>query len=391
MNDGEAASGSGSEARRGAVPPLAHAPRAGRIAVLRALQLGDMLCAVPALRALRAAFPVAHVTLVGLPWAREFAARFAAYVDDFLEFPGFPGLPERDATAADVVGFLQAAQARRFDLVLQLHGSGAHVNECVQLMGGRHAAGFFRAGDAVPDAARFIPWPGSGTETQRLLALLAHLGVEAQGEALEFPPADADIAELECSGLAPAPGTPFACVHPGARFPSRRWVPERFAEVADELVARGLPVTLTGVSSEAAITARVRAAMRHPATDATGRLSLGALAELLRRATLVVSNDTGISHVSAAVGTPSVVVASGSDVARWAPAEPGRHVVLWHDVPCRPCMHVECPVGHGCATGVAARQVTAAAAALVARERSRARRRTGAGVRPHPGRVVHAG
>jgi ADP-heptose:LPS heptosyltransferase len=96
----------------------------------------------------------------------------------------------------------------------------------------------------------------------------------------------------------------------------------------------------------------VRRGMRMPALDLSGKTDLGALAALIAQARLVVSNDTGISHVAAAVATPSVIVSCGADTERWAPLDHERHQVLSADVACRPCMHKVCPSGHECAEGV---------------------------------------
>jgi ADP-heptose:LPS heptosyltransferase len=320
-------------------------PPPSRVAVLRALHLGDMLCAVPALRALRRALPNASIALIGLPWAASFATRFAAYIDDFLEFPGFPGIPERDVDSARFARFLDDVRRNPLDLAIQLHGSGSHVNECIALLEARRSAGFFQPGDLVPDTEGFIRWPSRGTETRRLLALMQALGAPVDDESLEFPLNERDYEELDnalaSTGMAkPQSRASYVCVHPGARFRSRRWPAARFAEVADSLAARGFDVCITGTTSERTVTAEVRDAMRCSATDLTGRLTLGAFAALVRGASLVVANDTGISHIAAAVGTPSVIVASGSDVERWAPHDGQRHRVLWHAVACRPCMYV---------------------------------------------------
>lgn len=347
--------------------------RPEEIAVFRALQLGDLLCTVPALRALRTAFPDARVTLIGLPWAEAFVERFGKYLDAFLPFPGFPGFPERSSDLTAWPDFLRAAHARHFDVALQLHGSGALSNPLVMLLGAGLTAGHFRRGDYCPDAARFIPWRHDAHEVDRYLALLRALGIPAHDDTLEFPLSDADYEDLLASAGAMLPGRDYVCVHPGAQLPSRRWGVERFAAVADAITSQGLAIVLTGVAHEAQLTREVARRMRAPAVDLAGKTSLGAIAALIHGARLLVSNDTGVAHLADALGTRSVRISCGADPHRFEPRDAALHRVLHQPVECKPCSYAVCPTSHECAAGIAAEQAIAAAYALLSAEHHGAR------------------
>ncbi len=301
------------------------------IVVFRALQLGDMLCAVPALRALRRALPQARITLVGLPWASGFAARFGHYIDDFLSFPGAAGLPEQPPDRARWPGFIAAARAQRFDLSIQLHGDGRLTNALVAQLGARRQAGFtadFHGGAADgADHRLFLHYPDAGAEPRRLLRLMALLGAPTDDERLEFPLQPGDAAEWQPYPAVRelAPGS-YICLHAGARAAGRRWPPEHFAAVGDALAQQsGLAVVLTGSGPEAELAQRVAAAMRTPAIAAAAPVSVGALAALLAHSRLLVGNDTGASHLAAALRVPSVIVFRNSEVDRWAPLDRERH------------------------------------------------------------------
>jgi ADP-heptose:LPS heptosyltransferase len=328
-----------------------------RIAVFRALVLGDVLCAVPALRAIRRAYPQAHVTFVGLPWGEALLSRLGC-CDAFAALPGHPDLPESGpADPAAFAAFLDTMRHRRFDLAIQLHGSGRVTNPIVEAFGARTMAAFVDAGACVPAHALTTPWPHQGHEIERCLSLTDRLGLERHGLHLSFPVNDAD----RSAARALTGDAPYAVLHPGSQLRSRRWPPERFAAVADALAARGLSIVITGTGKEAPLAAAMRAAMQAPALDLAGATSLWQIGALVENARVVVCNDTGISHVAAALRTPSVVVACGSDVARWAPLDRSRHRVLWAAVPCRPCGHDLCPTAHECAAAIEPAAVAAAA------------------------------
>jgi ADP-heptose:LPS heptosyltransferase len=324
-----------------------------RIVVLRALYLGDMLCATPALRALRKAAPQATITLVSLPWADGLGRRLSSLVDEFAAFPGFPGLPEQPAEPAIVVRFLADMQSRRFDLAIQLHGSGQFVNEAVALFGARHLAGFYEAGGYRPNKHGFIEYPSGLHEVRRQLSLINHLGAVDDGEHLDFPLFANDFERL--AAIAPelaAPRRPFVCVHPGGKLSTRRWPVDRFAAVANALADEGVDIVATGVASEHVLVEELCRRLNRPAHDLCGKTDLGTLGALLSRASLVITNDTGVSHVAAALKKESIVIWLGSDAARWAPLDRRRHQVILSACNCRPCEFETCPIGFPCAQSV---------------------------------------
>lgn len=319
-----------------------------RIAVLRALHLGDMLCAVPALRALRAAAPGASITLIGLPWAAEFARHYRGYVDDFMALPGYPGLPEQRFDAPAFHAFLAHARETPFDLAVQLHGSGEITNTLIGTLGARRTAGFARNGAWRPDGGAFMRYP-AGHEIHRLLALTSFLGAPSLGDHLEFPLDDEiDVHTRFEAKLGPSP---YACIHPGGRS-GVRWPPERFAAVARALSDRGLRIVITGSAAEAPLASQVAAAMRAPSTNLAGQTDLTGLAAVMRDARHIICNDTGVAHLAAALRVPAIIISSNTEIGRWAPLDVSLHRTLHQrgDVPpCHPAAH---PASHICRAAI---------------------------------------
>ena len=303
-----------------------------RIAVLRALGgLGDFLCVVPALRALRTKWPDAEIILIGLPQNRALVKRFNHYVDDLLEFPGYPGLPEQVPQLQQIPSFFTAVQNQRFDLAIQMQGSGILTNPITVMLGASLNAGFYLPNHYCPDIAYFLPYLSQESEVRRYLRLLEFLGVPASSEQLEFPLIAAD--EPALSQLKTVHGLEYGsyvCIHPGASVSDRRWHPKYFAKVADYLATLGLRIVLTGSADELSLTRSVEQAMQTTSLNLAGCTSLGALAALLQGARLLICNDTGVSHLADALQVPSVVIftSSNNNISRWAPLNRLLHRVV---------------------------------------------------------------
>jgi ADP-heptose:LPS heptosyltransferase len=274
-----------------------------RLLVLRALGLGDLLTAVPALRALRRAFPD-HETVLATPHSLAPLVELADVADRVLDTAGVASPPTAVAWSEPPP-----------DVAVNLHGRGPQSHRLLDsLRPGRLVA--FACDETGHAGPR---WHDDEHEARRWCRLVSH----ATG--LPADPLDLRLAPPEV----PRPVPEAAVVHPGAAYPSRRWPVDRFAAVARALAERGLPVVVTGGSGEVALAEEVRRlAAPAPVTVLAGRTGLLDLAALVRQARLVVCGDTGVAHVATAYGTPSILLFGPTPPSRWGPVTDGPHVVL---------------------------------------------------------------
>lgn len=317
--------------------------------MLRALHLGDLLLAVPALRSIRAGFPNTEITLIGLPWAAAFVQRFRHYLDRFVEFGGYPGIVEVAPNPERSRRFLEAQRAYGYDLVVQMHGSGQASTPCALEMGGRMTVGYY-VGEPPAGLTQGAPYPDDQPEILRNLGLARLLGCPDRGPHLEFPLFKQDRADAWAL-LQPLSQRerPWIGVHVGGRRPVSRWPAEYFAAVADHFTRqRGAQIVLTGGPGEEQAVCAVAEQMRAPALRVGGETSLGGLAALIAEMDLFISNDTGPAHIAEALAVPSITIFGPADHRRWGPLDQILHPIVRRPVECSPCLHWECPIDHRC-------------------------------------------
>jgi ADP-heptose:LPS heptosyltransferase len=312
------------------------------VLALRALAIGDLLVTVPALRALRRAFP-GHRLLLATPAALAPIVERIGGVDALVPTP--------DPTAVPWSGPAP-------DVAVNLHGTGPQSHRALEALQPARRIG-------VRCAAAGSGWAGPdwdavaaahAHERARWCAVLAAAGV----------PADPGDLRLPSPGGGPdaARGPAPVLVHPGAAFGAKRWPADRFAAVAAALDRPDSPVLVTGSPAERGLAEAVaRGAGLRADRVLAGRTDLGALCDLVAGAALVVSGDTGVAHLASAYAVPSVVLFGPVDPAQWGPPADGPHVALAHPAGRRGARFADEPDPALLAIGVA--EVLAAATPLL--------------------------
>jgi heptosyltransferase-3 len=307
-----------------------------RILVIKLRYVGDLLLATPVLSRLREGFPKAHLAMLVNPGTDDVVQDHPA-LDEVL-------VQERGNLARQW-RFVRDLRRRRFDLVIDLTDGdrsaflGWLSRAPVRL--GYNSEDRWRGVlyTQVVAADRF----GMHTVRYHLKATEA-LGLTGQ------PPAPflavAPEARREADRLLREAGVeearPFVCLHPGARWWFKAWPAERFAALAD-LIQSETPAQalFLGSDQERSLESRIADGMKTPFRSLIGKTGLRALAAVLERAVLMVSNDNGPMHMAAALRVPVIGLFGPSDPAVWGPWGDG-HRTFYKGLDCRACFHPDC-------------------------------------------------
>lgn len=341
---------------------------ASAVCVYRIGNVGDTICAYPAISAIRQEYSRAKIVLLtspgrrGLPGARDVFSG-VSWIDEIVEY-----FPDEIRSARSLFQFLAKLRRYRFDVFIVLPNDVEKFRVVIRNMVfarmiGAKWAGGWTIGTillAVQQQSELIVFPN---EVERRLADLRRCGIAAPKAEFRLPVpggTDDQIDSILAGANVPA-GSRFIALAPGAKRPANRWPLERFAEVGCEMVKRGYHVLILGSASERNDSETIRRSIGEACTNLSGLTDIAGSLALLDRCCLLICNDSGLQHAASAVDTPCVAVFSARDMwGKWRPHHP-RSIMLRKKVPCHTCFVHDCPNKGLCLTEITSMEVITAA------------------------------
>jgi predicted lipopolysaccharide heptosyltransferase III len=301
-----------------------------KVLIVRLRSIGDTVLATPSLLALKRFLPNAQVDILVEDWVAPVLDNHP-HVDNVIVL-GPRGLMARARVAREL-------RAANYDVVYNLHG-GTTATFLTRATGARHRVGFksYQYGQLHNHAAPspLLIWKQQKTHSvEQQLALLGWTGVPVTDRprtSLGISPSAADKVNQLLAGVGAGK---IALIHPAAAFATKQWATQNFARVVEFLAERGFASVAIAAPNEQALLDQLRS--ETPVNVMTFALSLPEVTALAARSQLFVGNDSGIAHIAAAVGTPSVVVFGSSNIAHWRPWNTAPAEVVFEEMPCQPC------------------------------------------------------
>ena len=318
-------------------PPRWDWSKVRKVLLVRLRSIGDTVLATPSAFALKRFLPNIQVDMLVEDWVAPLLNSHP-HIDNVVVLER-GGLMTRARVAREI-------RAAKYDVVYNLHG-GTTATFLTRATGARHRVGFKSYQYAQlhnhQAPSPLLLWGQQKAHSvEQQLALLGWTGVpvtdrprtelgvsRAASERVSELLAGAELAEQN-----------IALVHPAAAFATKQWATENFARVVEFLAERGFAAVAIAAPQEKTILERLVAEAR--VNVATFDLSLPEVTALASRSQLFVGNDSGIAHIAAAVGTPSVVVFGSSNIAHWRPWNSAAAEVVFEEMPCQPCHGYYC-------------------------------------------------
>ncbi|MFH1878858.1 MAG: lipopolysaccharide heptosyltransferase II [Candidatus Omnitrophota bacterium] len=338
----------------------------GRILITRTDRLGDVVLSTPVIRYFRERYPDAYIAFMVRPENKGVVMN-NPHLDEVITYDKYGA----HKSFLDTVKFSFALRSRAFDTVIILHPTNRD-HMIAFLAGIPRRIGYDRKmGFLLTDRVRHLKHEGDMHEARYNFKLLEEAGFEV-GEPDIKPyiitaPEDKQIVDrvMKDFGIR----EDFVAIHAGASCISKRWEAGRFAKVADVIASKyAVDIVLVGGDETAAYSSEVVSGMVNKAIDLTGVLLLSELAELLSRAKLFISNDSGPVHVAVGSGTPVISIFGRKDPGlspkRWGPLGE-KDKVVHKDAGCRICLAHNCEKNFSCLKAVTPEEVIEAAEVLL--------------------------
>ena len=334
--------------------PRSRPLRAERVCLYRIAHLGDTICALPAMHAVRMAYPEAQLTLVtspgkrGMPGAQELLSG-APWLDEVVVY-----YSDEVESWRQRLALVKRLRQRKFDVWIELPPDLTTLPVLLRnmllarLSGARWGYGWclstLRWGARAQSESKVSP-----SEVDRLMRVVESSGIAGREACFPLPLTIEHSSAIDALFLDSVPSSlPLVAIAPGAKRSTNRWPADRFAEVAKALSRQGFFAVLIGGAGDKPACERIAGEIGGKALNLAGQLSVLESCEVLRRCVFAVCNDSGVQHMAAAVSTPCISIFSVRDMpGKWRPYG-AQHVVLERNVPCHTCYLEECPHDNLC-------------------------------------------
>jgi heptosyltransferase-2 len=329
-------------------PAVMLEPPPGRILVKEVNWLGDLVMSTPALRAIRRAWPSAHLAVL---IKQELASFFdgARWLDEVIPYSvgrGLSGFFDRRRIVGEI-------RSRRFDLGV-LFPNSFESALWIAMAGIRRRAGFVGDARGAMLTLKASPPPEAvtGHQMNYWLAMVRATGVcvadaRADDLAIDVHGPHRERMREWLAANRKRPGRPVFAIAPAAAYgPAKEWPADSYGALIDLLARReDAEVVLVGAASERAKCEEVAAASKSGAMIAAGHTNVGELIALLSLSDGFIGNDSGCMHLAGALGIPTVAIFGSTNPSRTGPLGPNTRVI-YHKLECSPCLARTCRFGH---------------------------------------------